>query len=330
MASDQDNVATTTVRKGARPWSGFFLGLILGLALAVVLQQAGVWPLDRLLLFGLPGLMALIGMLLSALGRDRVGALASILPLILAVALIAFGATGFAGINEHGELNGGCTVEAASDLDTTVVTDTSRQNPFEVDPDGGLSWMATSPGPIMNHFWSIYVDVGGFNIEVAGNDKAEPNTDGDMDNVGDVPDVSGYVADISNYAGVELRGVLEVGGGIDGEGGACDGFGFVRLVADPLSTLISQIAAGIGLIALIALLVLAFNRTRAAEPVQDGLTAAAGAGAMAAGETSGDGEAERMSGRHVSPAEGAEDTGLEGQPGDDGEADGEDDQPPYF
>jgi hypothetical protein len=63
--------------------------------------------------------------------------------------------------------------------------------------------------------------------------------------------------------------VFEVGGNIDGEGGACDGFGFVELTAEPLSTLVSQIAAGVGLIALIGLLALAFNRYRDAEVVPD-------------------------------------------------------------
>ncbi|MFZ0626932.1 MAG: hypothetical protein WAN34_10600 [Acidimicrobiia bacterium] len=341
MPSEQDAVVTTRVKKGARPWSGFFLGLILGLALAVILQQAGVWPLDRLLVFGLPGLMALIGMLLSAVGRTRVRAFSSILPLILAVALLAFGATGFVGINEHGELNGGCTVEAQSDLDTTVVIDTSRQAPFEVDPNGGLSWVATSPGPIMNHFWNIYVDIGGFSVPVAGNHEAEPNTDGDVDNVGDVADVSGYVADISNYAGVELRGVFEVGGDIDGEGGACDGFGFVRLVTNPLATLISQIAAAIGLLALIALLFLAFSNTREAEVVPDESDdAAAGAAGTigASGALTSDEDVGTSSGRHISPGP-DDDSEPDGEspvtPADDNGAAGsdpgdEENQPPYF
>ena len=57
--------------------------------------------------------------------------------------------------------------------------------------------------------------------------------------------------------------------GIEGEGGACDGFGFVELTADPLTTLLSQIAAGVGLLALIGLLVLAFNRTREAGVVPE-------------------------------------------------------------
>jgi hypothetical protein len=269
MGNDQTHSETVRVRKQARPWAGFFLGLLLGLSVAVIVQQAGIWPLDKLNLFGAAGVFSLLGVFLASAGRDRAGALSGIVPLVLAVALVAWGATGIAEINESGQINGGCTVEATSSVDSTVVTDTSRQDPFQVDPEGSLSWVATSPAPITNHFWEIYVDVGGFPVVIASNDEAEPNIDEDTENSGDVPNISDYVTQVSDYAGIELDGVFEVGGNIDGDGGACDGFGFVELTADPFSTLISQIAAAVGLIALIGLLTLAFNRYRDAEVVEE-------------------------------------------------------------
>jgi hypothetical protein len=226
-----------------------------------------VWPLDRLLVFGSAGLFGLIGILLTGWGRERVSGISSVLPLLIAVGLIVWGATGLTQLNETGELNGGCTVEAQSDVDSTIVSDTTRQNPFEVDPEGGLSWFATSPGPIMDHTWEIWVDVGGFAVVVA--DGGDPNTDGDLENEGDVADVSVYVEEVTAVSGQQIRGVFEVGGDIEGSGGACDGFAFVRLTADPLSTLASQIAAGLGLIALIALITIAMRRTRVAEVVPE-------------------------------------------------------------
>ena len=271
MGNDQMNAETVRVRKQARPWSGFFLGLLFGLAVAVLLQQAGVWPLDRLLLYGSAGVFALIGILMSGAGRERAGAFASVVPLVLAVALIGWGATGIAEVNENGQIKGGCAVQAESSVDSTTVTDTSRQDPFQVDPDGSLSWSAISPAPITNHLWEIYVDIGGFPLVVASNDEPEPNTDEDTENAGEVADISAYIAEVSDFTGLELDGVFEVGGGIEGEGGACEGFGFVELTADPLTTLFSQIAAGVGLLALIGLLVLAFNRTREAEVVPEQL-----------------------------------------------------------
>jgi hypothetical protein len=269
MGNDQGNVETVRVKKQARPWSGFFLGLLLGLAIAVLLQQAGVWPLDRLLLFGSAGVFALIGILMGGAGRERAGAFSSIVPLVLAVALVGWGATGIAEINESGQINGGCAVQAESSVDSTTVTDTSRQDPFQIDPEGSLAWSATSPAPITNHLWEIYVDVGGFPVVIASNDEPEPNTDGDTENAGDVADISAYIAEVSDVTGLELDGVFEVGGSIEGEGGACDGFGFVELTADPLTTLISQIAAAVGLLALISLLILAFSRTREAAVIPD-------------------------------------------------------------
>jgi hypothetical protein len=255
------------IQKAARPWSGFFLGAVLGLCGAVVLQQSGIWPLDKLALFGSTGLFALIGIFLAGAGRDRVGAFNTILPLVLAVALLGWGATGIAEINENGEINGGCAVEASSSVDETTVIDTSRQDPFQIDPNGSLSWVASSPDPITNHLWEIYVDVGGFPVVVADNEEAEPNLDQDTQNVGAVADVSVLVAEVTDESGLPLDGAFEVGGNIAGDGGECDGFGFVELTAAPLSTLISQIAAGVGLVALISLLTMAFNRTREVEVV---------------------------------------------------------------
>jgi hypothetical protein len=269
MGNGQTPTQTVRIQKSARPWSGFFLGALLGLSVAVILQQAGIWPLDRLAVFGSTGLFGLIGIFMASTGRDRVGTFNTIVPLVLAVALLGWGATGIAEMNETGQINGGCTVEATSSVDSTVVTDTSRQDPFEVDPDGSLSWVAASPAPITNHFWEIYVDVGGFPVVIASNDEAEPNLDEDTENTGDVPDVSAYIAEVSEAAGLELDGVFEVGGDIEGDGGACDGFGFVELTAEPFSTLVSQIAAGVGLLALIALLAMAFNRTREVEVLTD-------------------------------------------------------------
>ena len=256
------------------------LGVLLGLSIAVILQQAGVWPLDRLLVFGLAGLFGLIGILLAGWGRERVSAMSIILPLLLAVGMIAWGATGIADLDESGELNGGCTVEAQSDVDSTIITDTSRGDPFEVDPEGGLSWVATSPAPIMNHTWEIWVDFGGFHIVIA--DGGEPNTAGDQENQGDVPDVTAYVEEVTAVSGQQIRGVFEVGGEISGEGGECDGFAFVTLTADPVSTLPSRIAAVLGLIALISLIVLASRRTRVADVVPEIEDQAAASGVAAA------------------------------------------------
>ena len=240
----------------ARPLTAMFMGLIVGLALAVILQQGGVWPLDKLTTFLLPGLVALIFVLLSRIRRTA-SAVSLIVALILLIAPVAYGLTGIGEVGESGQLNGGCTVDVFSDLDTTVVTDTSRSNPFDIDPDGGLSWFASSPGPITDHEWEIWVVIGGFEWVVA--DGGDPNSDLDATNEGDEPTVRGYVEDLGFRAGDQIRGVYEVGGFIDGEGGSCDGFGFVKIEGGFFGTIASWVALALGLLALGIFSMIAFT-----------------------------------------------------------------------
>ncbi|CAN5739696.1 hypothetical protein BH23ACT4_BH23ACT4_03970 [soil metagenome] len=234
-------------RVPARPVTAMFTGLIAGLSLAVILQQGGVWPLDKLTTFLLPGLLGLVFAVLSRVRRPT-SAVPFAIALILLIAPVAYGLTGICEAGDRGQLNGGCTVEALSDLDTTVVTDTSRAKPFEVDPDGGLSWMATSPGPITDHEWEIWVIIGGY--ELVGADGRDANVDMTTANLGDVPDVRGYVEDLGFRAAGQIQGVYEVGGFIDGEGGSCDGFGFVKIEGGFFGSIASWVALVLGLIAL--------------------------------------------------------------------------------
>lgn len=234
----------------AKPFAGLIFGLVFGLAVAVLLQQAGIWPLDRLTVYLLPALMALLFIFLAQIGRKNVP-WALTVALLLLVAPVAYGLTGIGEFGESGQLNGGCTVDAATDLDTTIVTDTSRSEPFRVDPDGGLTWFATSPAPITDHVWEIWVVIGNFEYVVA--DGGSPNADLDQDNFGDEPSVRGYVESLGVRSGEQIRGVYEVGGFIDGSSG-CDGFGFVVIEGDFLETLISKIALALALLALIIFL----------------------------------------------------------------------------
>lgn len=254
----------------ARPVTAMFMGLLMGLAVAVILQQGGVWPLDKLTTFLLPGLLGLIFVFLSRIRRTA-SAVPLTIALILLIAPVAYGLTGIGEVGESGQLNGGCTVEAASDIDSTVVTDTSRSDPFAIEPDGGLSWIASSPGPITDHEWEIWVVIGGFEWVVA--DGGDPNSDLDTTNEGDEPTVRGYVEDLGFRAGDQIRGVYEVGGFIDGEGGSCDGFGFVNIEGGFLGTIASWVALALGLIALGIFSMIAFTeRFRPAPEGQAGVS----------------------------------------------------------
>jgi len=240
-----------------RPLTGALLGIVVGLAIAVLLQQHGIWPLDKLAVFLLPAITGLLGMAATTVGRiGDTWSANTVIALLLTLGMAVWGLTGLGEIGENGELNGGCVVVAASDIDDTAVTNTSRGNPFEIDPEGGLTWLASSDGPIMDHTWEIWVDVGGFPVPIESG--GDPNTDGDQANEGDVTDITEY-ADDRGIPLDELRGVFEVGGDIEGEGGACDGFAFVELTSEPFETIAAKVALGVAILAVIGLMIAALT-----------------------------------------------------------------------
>ena len=263
-----------------KPLSGALWGIVLGLAVAVILQQQGIWPLDKLTVFLLPGAIGLIGILITSVGRAG-STRALTVSLIITIPLAAYGATGFTTLNEVGQLNGGCGVQAQTSVpDTTFVTDTSKQDPFSIDPNGSLTWEATSPVAFMDYDWDLWVEIGGFQVPL--DSGHEGNEGGSQVNGGNVPNVTQY-ADARGIDISQLRGVYKVGGQA---ADTCAGFGFVELIADPLETTIAKIALAVAILALIMLLIAALRK-------RGGTTADAGAepaaGAMP-GDTDGDGD----------------------------------------
>lgn len=262
----RDSAGNTVIIARAKPVTALIFGLLVGLAIAVLLQQAGIWPLDKLTVFLLPATVALILIPIARIGRVPAPAALTV-ALILLVAPVAYGLTGIGEVGENGALNGGCTVEAVTDIDTTVVTDTSRSDPFQIVPDGPLSWMATSPGPITNHEWEIWVVVGSFEFVVeSGGDE---NSDLTVMNDGDVPSVDIYVESLSGQSGEQIRGIYEVGGFIEGDGGSCDGFGFVEIEGGFLDTLASRIALAVAVLGLLIFLLIVFTGRRRMVPAEE-------------------------------------------------------------
>lgn len=248
----------------AKPVLGGVLGVVAGLAIAVLLQQQGVWPLDRVLVFLLAALMGGLGVLLGSIGRTTTTApLATML--VVLVAMAAWGALGLADAGQRGELNGGCSVTATSPIDATVVTDTSRGDPFALDPDGGVSWTGSSPTVFQDFEWEIWVDFAGFPIVLE--DGFEDNDDGDTTTEGAIGNVTSY-GEEQGIPMDELRGVFIVGGFAS----SCDGFAFLELVSDGfLETTAAKVAAGVALLTLVALIAIAFSARRSApaEPAPD-------------------------------------------------------------
>jgi hypothetical protein len=221
-----------------KPFTGTILGVLMGVAIASFLARQGIWPADQLTLFFVPAVLGFVGLAMLSAGRPSKGTATLVISLLVLVPMLVWGALGFLKLSGNGELNGGCMVSATSDLDSTTVTDTSRGDPFEIDPDGGLTWSATSPEAFMDYDWELHAVFGGIPISIESGHEA--NEAGDTENGGDVDDVRAYAAD----RGIDLDlyvGVYEVGG----SAATCDGFAFVRIVGDGMDTiaLISLIAA---------------------------------------------------------------------------------------
>jgi hypothetical protein len=153
-------------------------------------------------------------------------------------------------------LDGGCTVSATSDLDSTTMLDATRDNPFDIDPEGRISWVARSPAAIMNHEWVINVEVGSFGVPVARG--GDPNEAGTVESVGDrsIPELVDRAA-ASGIPGAEmlgeLRGIYRVFGDITGTS-SCSGDAYVNLVGNPLETLVGQIALAVAVLGLLLML----------------------------------------------------------------------------
>lgn len=239
-----------------RPMTGALLGIILGLAIAVVLQQEGIWPLDQLTVFLLPALLGLLLLVLLSMGREG-GKVMMIIALLILIPMGAWGALGLGKTNQQGQLNGGCMVFSSTSVpDQTRVTDSSKQDPFQIDPRGSLHWEAASPTIFMDYDWEMWVEIGG--IAVPFDSDHEGNEGGSPANMGDVGNISAYAQE----KGVnldQLRGVFKVGGFAS----TCDGFGFVVLTTSSIfETLVSKIALALIILIILILIILVVRGRR--------------------------------------------------------------------
>ncbi len=143
-------------------------------------------------------------------------------------------------------LTGGCEGQGTSfDADhnqVMAVTAPSPEpgtsdNPVLVDYDGTVEYAGT--GPLMvNHHWEVKVFGATVKSGGSANGSRQTSTIG--------------VADVSEYLPFKVTGVYYVSGSISGEGGACSGNAYVKLVGSPIGTIpwivaIALIAGGVAL-----------------------------------------------------------------------------------
>lgn len=264
-----------TEAHGGRKLLVTLLGALAGLCLALMLQQAGTVPLDRLAAFGLPAVVAGASLVMVIVRTRFARTITEWIAIVIVLILVVAAATGVPALaasdtlgGSSGFLDGGCTVSAASDVDSiSDPGDTSRSDPFVVDPDGNISWDATSPAPFTDHTWEIWVDVGGSRVPVASG--GDDNSGLSQTNNGDEP-VRPRVDEISSRIGGDPAGIYLVGGRITSPGvGECVGQGWVELPGGVFSNAVGQGATGLFLLVtfLIIVLVIKVQRTIVEEVV---------------------------------------------------------------
>lgn len=246
----------------AKPATGAILGLIAGVFLAIFIQQTGAAPLDRLLLFGVAGLMGLIGLLLCTVGRQIDNIVVLIIAIIIVLVPVGYGASQLVSDDASGAaFINNCTVMASSDLEALQsITSMTRSDPFDIDPDGSLTWDGTMNSVITDYQWEIFVDVGGFNLRVA--NGMDPN-EGESQENGGTEGLKQYSDQVRQFGGGEIRGIYYVSGNLMGEGGSCDGGGYVRV---PGSVFESTLGIIVGIIFLVILIILIIVCMRGRQP----------------------------------------------------------------
>jgi hypothetical protein len=125
--------------------------------------------------------------------------------------------------------------------------DATQTNPFLVDWAGTIAYQgSTAPATIQNHRW--HVDVFGLPTPLQG---ANPNAKGDQTGQGTV--------NVAGNAPFRFTGLYYVSGAIAGAGGSCEGNGWLKVLGDPIGTIPFYFAVGGGVIAILLLLLVAFD-----------------------------------------------------------------------
>ena len=250
----------------SKPLTGAILGLIAGVFLAIFIQQTGAAPIDRLLLFGVAGLMALIGMVMCMIGRPSPNIVILIIAIIVVIVPIGLAASQLVSDETSGTAYiNNCTVDASSDLEgRRSITSMTRSDPFDIDPDGMLSWWGTSDNVVTNYQWDVFVDVGGFNLRVA--NGADPN-DGESQSNEGTEGLKQYADQVRQFGGGEIRGIYYVSGNFMGDGGSCDGAGYVRVPGSAFESTLGIIVLVIFIIIMIILVVICMRGRQPRQPV---------------------------------------------------------------
>ncbi len=211
-------------RPVGKPILGAAIGAASGAIAVLILQQGGIVPPTRLVLFGILGVAASAGSLLLTVTFRRPA------PIVVqgaCVAAVAFALTGIPAMSHHGNLSEPCEATATSSLpDTASPADTSVSDPFDLDSEGTLDYRVTVPGGLSDWSYSASLDVGGFPLVIWA-DHFPDETFGPV--YEGTQDIGEDVQTIEDITGLRITGVYHVTGWVAGDEGRCDVDAYVRL-----------------------------------------------------------------------------------------------------
>jgi hypothetical protein len=137
---------------------------------------------------------------------------------------------------------------AAVDSAESGGSDASQEAPLQVHWDGNVTWRgATGARPVRDTSWSV--EVFGLPTSLRGGDQ---NSAGDTSGDGSVR--------ISQAVPFRFTGLFHVSGQLSGQGGTCNGEGWVRVIGDPISTLPFLVALALLLVGVVLMAVGARGR----------------------------------------------------------------------
>lgn len=239
------------------PLLGALLGVLLGLVTMALLTVLGIIAPDRLPLFALVGLGAILGAALLtqriALAKKRLVSMIVVGALFVGVSL-----TGIPEVVRGGSMTAGCTVTGTSSLETTPVTpaQTSAIDGFSVTPTDTVEWTTQTAVPVTAASGTVSLLVGGIGIPLRDIEFAEAP---DATTWSGQSAVEDQLAAMKDATGFDITGIYHVQAHLDIDQGECAGDAYLHVAPDnafaaPLLTILWAML-GVLVIALLVLLI---------------------------------------------------------------------------
>jgi len=227
-----------------RPVTGAIFGFFLGVVTVALLWQLGIFPPDRLVVFGLVAIITLI----STFALTQRVSLVRKRFVVVVVFAALLGGVALTGIPEFvggGSLSEGCTIEAKSSLTgSTGPAQTSAMSPFRAAVTDNVSWVASTDTSLTTGSNAGGMSIAGFQILLKTGTLQNPTGAQELAGVSDVQNLQNQLKDAS---GLVLTGTYQVFGYVHAAEGSCDTVAYVDV--PPASVFATPVLIGLWVLA---------------------------------------------------------------------------------